>query len=290
MMDLRLTYKLLSAVDPRKTKVVFIGDFNQLPSVGPGQVLRDLVRANQCHITTLTKVFRQAEGSPIIGLAHNIYRGDTQLPQSQVGEDGQMVSVAVEEEVNELLERVKQVVTFERCVSQEIQVLVPTKKKGILSSSFLNIHLQPILNPRANEVLVPKIGKFFLDDRVIQTANNYNLEVFNGEVGKIIEITMGETPLIRVAFDENKTVDYTAEDMKQLELAYALTIHKAQGSEFETVILAIHTSHYIMLRRELIYTAITRAKRRLVVCTNRRAYSIAVGNEENSKRNTTLFR
>jgi len=290
MIDIRLAFKLLSKVNMHKTKVIFIGDFNQLPSVGPGQVLRDIIQSNACPVTRLTKIFRQAEGSPVITLAHAIYRGDVEVPKDSVGEDEQMVGVVIQEEINDLMEKVCEAVAYEKMNEQEVQVLVPFKKKGLLSSTFLNARLQPILNPSALEILTPKLGKFYLNDRVIQTANNYDLGVFNGEVGIVVGVMDGEKKYLSVKFDDEKTVAYPLDDLKQLELAYALTIHKSQGSEFDTVILAIHSSHFIILRRELIYTAITRAKRRLILCTNRKAYKIAVANEKNSERFTTLFK
>ncbi len=280
MVDIQLMESLLLALSGTAS-LVLIGDPNQLPAVGPGNVLRDVIAGGVCHVTTLTQIQRQAESSRIIKAAHAIIRGEAPLnvlaPSFQGGSP--VDAVFIEEEdagkardvLLDLLPR----------LPPGTQVLAPMKK-GTLGVAELNAAIRQIVNPGGLQ-----LGGFRDGDRVIQMVNNYDKDVFNGEVGHVAGVN-AERGTLSVDFGDRK-IDYGVSDLDELSLAYCLTIHKAQGSEFPCVVVPLHTQHYIMLRRELLYTAVTRASKLLVLVGSYRALRMAVKNSQEQSRHTGLF-
>lgn len=286
MIDTQLMNHLLKAISS-DTRVILIGDVDQLPSVGPGTVLKDLIRCGKLPLVCLKKIFRQAAGSRIITNAHQINEGIFPDLSSHSFSDFQFIEA---EEPEEILKHIVELVKgglskshrFHRF--EDIQVLCPMKR-GIIGTENLNCVLQQQLNPSANPL--HRTGRcFHLGDKVMQIRNNYEKEIFNGDVGKITEIDLSEN-LLKVAFD-GKIVDYDFTEIDELILAYAVSIHKFQGSECPCVIIPIHTTHFKMLYRNLLYTGLTRGKRRAIFIGTKQAIAIGVRNEDVLKRHTGL--
>jgi exodeoxyribonuclease V alpha subunit len=274
MVDTQLMAQLLAAI-PSKARLLIIGDIDQLPSVGPGCVLKDLIESNTVETTRLKEIFRQAKGSRIIRNAHKVNQG--YFPEIEEDfksdfwfiplEDPQKILDRVLEFVSVLLPEKKGYHPFE-----EIQVLSPMKK-GVLGTINLNIALQDRLNPSLKRVT--KLGRTFrLGDKVMQIRNNYDKMVFNGDVGRIVEIDDGEETIL-VQFDQQQ-IPYNFMEMDELILAYAVSVHKYQGSECPVVVMPIHTSHFKLLVKNLLYTGITRGKRLVILVGSKRAIAIAV--------------
>ena len=285
MVDIRLFYALLQRINPATHRVVLVGDPYQLPSVGPGQVLRDLLRHAEIPRVQLTDVFRQQQYSPVLTLAHTIHAGDTRIipPSTNPEDSSEVFSVKLRRTAESAVEAVMQAIADEQ-PDFFPQVLVPFKSRGLLSANHLNTAIQAQHN--AQGVKHPQFD-FRRGDPVIQMRNDYDIHVFNGEIGTVVEFD-GKTMI--VAFEERR-IPYTMEVARSdLALAYALTIHKSQGSEFESVVLVMSDMHSVLLRRELLYTAVTRAKKRLTLVTTPSAYARAVENEEQEQRWTGLFR
>lgn len=286
MIDTQLMYHLLKAI-PSAARVVIIGDIDQLPSVGPGNVLRDLIASERLPVTKLTQIFRQAAGSRIITNAHLINKGEFPDLAYIAKSDFTFLSAetpeAILQKVIELVKtRLSKAFRFHRF--DDIQVLSPMKK-GIIGTENLNHILQQELNPKPNPLV--RMGKTFsVGDKVMQIRNNYQKEVYNGDVGKIIGISEEES-VIKVAFDE-KIVSYDFSEMDDLVLAYAVSIHKYQGSECPCVVIPVHTSHFKLLHRNLLYTGITRGKKMVVLVGSRKAVFMCVKNEETKNRFTGL--
>lgn len=286
MIDTQLMYHLLKAV-PSAARVIFIGDIDQLPSVGPGRVLKDLISSARIGVVQLKKIFRQAAGSLIVTNAHRINSGEFPDISSHPKSDFQFIEAEEQEDIlciiKELIAvRLPKTHHFHRF--DDIQVLSPMKR-GLIGSDHLNTLLQQTLNPSPTPLM--RMGRcFHIGDKVMQLRNNYEKEVYNGDVGRIIELDMTEQTL-KVAFD-GKVVLYDFTDLDELSLAYAVSIHKYQGSECPCVIIPIHTSHFKMLFRHLLYTGLTRGKRRVVFVGSKRALAIAVKNAEVLQRNTGL--
>jgi exodeoxyribonuclease V alpha subunit len=286
MVDTQLMNHLLKAI-PAEARVIFIGDVDQLPSVGPGKVLKDLIQSERIAVTQLKKIFRQAAGSLIITNAHRINqgefpdisfhpRGDFQFIEAENPED--IVKIILDLVVNRLPKSHR----FHRF--DDIQVLSPMKR-GLIGSENLNTVLQQQLNPSPTPLF--RFGRcFHIGDKVMQIRNNYEKEVYNGDVGKIIEIDLTNQTL-KVGFD-NKIVAYDFIEIDELILAYAVSIHKYQGSECPCVIIPVHTSHFKMLFRNLLYTGLTRGKKQVVFIGTKKALAIAIRNEEVLKRHTGL--
>jgi exodeoxyribonuclease V alpha subunit len=288
MLDLLLMNHLLKAVRPG-THVLFVGDVDQLPSVGAGDVLRDMIDSGVASVSRLTSIFRQAADSGIITNAHLINQG--KFPKFAKGEGdfflfpAEDAASAAEWIVDVVAERIPQKFGFDSV--RDVQVLSPIYR-GPAGVMALNERLQERLNPPANNKLERKLfGTVFrLGDKVMQTQNNYDKDVYNGDIGFVRALDMVEQTLT-VDFD-GRIATYDWSETDELTLAYVVSIHKAQGSEFPVVVMPIVIQHYTMLQRNLLYTAITRARKLCVLAGNPRAISMAVRNNKVSQRFTAL--
>ena len=285
MIDLVLMNSLLKAI-PAGMRVVLVGDIDQLPSVGAGNVLRDLIDSGVVPVIRLTRIFRQAQTSRIIMNAHRINEG--QMPDLSNGKETDFFFTTKEdpeEAVGEIVSLVQHKLSrYYRTPSSQIQVLTPMQK-GVVGATNLNLALQEALNPQGDGLR--RSGFIFRrDDKVMQIRNNYDKEVFNGDIG-IIESVDLQNRTLKVNFDQH-VVEYESSELDELVHAYATTIHKAQGSEYPIVVMPVLMNHYVMLQRNLIYTGITRAKKILVMVGTRKALSCAVRNVTVHRRNTLL--
>ncbi len=292
MVDMNLFFSLVQAV-PDHATLILVGDADQLPSVGPGLVLNELINSGAVPVVTLNAIFRQAETSSIVKNAHLINSG--QMPQLTVPDghnqsDCYLVAAEDPDKVISLLKNVVQKslpARFSYDPINDIQVLTPMNR-GKLGAANLNGILQEILNPPApdrNEI--QHLDRVFrTGDKVIQLRNNYDLEVFNGDIGLIAEI-MPEDQEAVIDFPQGR-VTFQAADFIDLAHAYAVTVHKSQGSEYPAVIMIASTQHYMMLQRNLIYTGLTRARRTMVFLGSRKAIAMAVSNNRIKMRNTVL--
>jgi exodeoxyribonuclease V alpha subunit len=287
MVDVVLMNQLLRAV-PAQACVVLVGDVDQLPSVGPGTVLADLIASDVVPVTRLTEIFRQAGNSGIVRAAHAVNHGE--LPNSTAtGSPGDFY--VIEADTPEAVLQKIATVVRERIPARfgiaplDIQVLTPMNRSE-LGARNLNVRLQEILNPPkagAEGMEVQGFGwTFRVGDKVMQTCNDYQKEVFNGDLGRIDAINSDEQQLV-VRF-EDRCVSYDFGELDELMLAYATTIHKAQGAEYPAVVIALHTQHFLMLQRNLLYTAITRGKKLVIVVGNPRALQQAAGREDTAQR------
>lgn len=286
MIDTYLMNSLLKAV-PDTARVIFIGDIHQLPSVGPGNVLKDMISSLGLPVTTLNEIFRQAAGSHIITNAHRINRGI--FPQLYNGQDSDFFFMECQEN-HQVLDTIIKLVSqrlpsrYGFNPSSEIQVLAPMKK-GVIGTDNLNQELQKILNPQ-DSALFRAGFKFQVADKVMQIRNDYKREVFNGDIGFIQEIDPDDQQVI-VRFDGREVV-YDYSDLNELMLAYAISVHKFQGSECPCIVMPVHTSHFMMLHRNLLYTGITRGKKLVVLVGTKKALAIAVKQDDVMKRHTSL--
>ena len=286
MVDNQLFYNLLNAI-PTNASVLFVGDVDQLPSVGPGNILKDLIDSGEIETIKLTKIFRQAEQSRIITNSHRINRGEMPDLEQRDDSDFYFIRTAMPQTV---LDRVVQLVSkdlpekFGLDPFTDIQVLAPMYRTAA-GVDNLNIALQEAVNPLGKE-----IGKgnppFRIFDKVMQTKNNYEKEVFNGDIGKISQYDH-QTKKVTVRFDD-KIVKYELSEMDELSHAYAISVHKSQGSEYPCVIIPVLREFSIMLQRKLIYTALTRAKNMAIMLGNEQALYTAVKNNRSSIRYTLL--
>ncbi len=288
MLDLLLTNNLLKALHPG-TQLLFVGDVDQLPAVGAGDVLRNLLESNVLPVTRLNTIFRQAADSQIITNAHLINQG--RLPV--VSKESRDFFLFPAEDAEQAADWIVQVVSeripqrFGYDAVHDIQVLAPLYR-GPAGVTALNEQLQEKLNPPSTNKVERKLyGSLFrVGDKVMQTQNNYDKEVYNGDIGFIHAIDVVEQTL-RVEFD-GRQVTYDWSDADQLILAYVISVHKAQGSEFPVIVMPVVTQHYMMLQRNLLYTAVTRARKLCVLTGNRRAISMAVHNNKVTQRFTAL--
>lgn len=285
MIDIVLMNALLKAVPPGM-RLVLVGDVDQLPSVGAGNVLRDMIDSGIFPVVRLTRIFRQAQSSRIIMNAHRINAG--KMPDISNGKDTDFFFLQREEPeavLAELVELVKnKLPRYYRTPSAMIQVLTPMQK-GVVGATNLNLALQEALNP-SGEGLRRGGFVFRAGDKVMQVKNNYDKDVFNGDIGVIESVDAADRTL-SVNY-ENRTVGYDVSELDELVHAYATTIHKAQGSEYRIVVMPLLMNHYIMLQRNLVYTGITRAKKILVLVGTKKALAYAVANVTVAKRNTML--
>ncbi len=288
MVDLLLMNNLLKAVHPA-SHLLLVGDADQLPSVGAGNVLRDLIASGVMPVTRLDVIFRQAAGSTIITNAHRINRGQMPLFPKDGAQDFYFFGKGNPEEVADLLVDIVARRLPEKfgLPGHDIQVLSPMHR-GAAGVRALNEKLQARLNPPCGSQPEYRSHNrlFRIGDRVMQLRNNYDKDVFNGDVGRIEHIDLEESE-IWVEF-ERRSVGYEFSELDELTLAYAMSIHKSQGSEYPVVILPLLTQHYVMLQRNLLYTAITRAKKMVIIVGTRKAIAIAVGNDKVAARWSAL--
>jgi exodeoxyribonuclease V alpha subunit len=290
MIDAPLMAQFLSAL-PEGAHLLVVGDADQLPSVGPGMVLHDLIASGAVPCVKLTEIFRQAASSRIITSAHAINRGQVPDMKPTSRSDFFFLQAGEPDEVRDLIvqlahTRLPAKYGFDPIA--DIQVLTPMNR-NLLGTASLNHSLQLALNP-PNEVKfeIERFNSTFrVGDKVIQTHNNYDKEVFNGDIGHIVAID-ADPVKIHVRYDADRLVAYDPGELDELQLAFALSIHKSQGSEFPCVIIPVSTQHYVLLERSLIYTAITRAKKLCVLVGDERALSLAVSKQESRKRFTGL--
>ena len=285
MLDIGLFRDLVAAI-PSGSRLLLVGDSDQLPSVGPGAVLADCIASGVVDCVLLEKIFRQEEASRIITNAHRIREGQPPL-LPPTGERADFVLIE-RHEPEELLATL-QVLVAKRLPASlrvdprlDVQVLVPMNR-GTLGSATLNATLQAVLNPRGAPVGTTGLR---VGDKVMQIRNNYDLEVFNGDIG-VIDSWNEADRVLGVRYDD-RLVRYEANDLSELVLAYSCTVHKSQGSEYPVVILVLHRQHHVMLQRNLLYTGVTRARRQVVVLGERRALHTALSNNRVIKRYTRL--
>lgn len=304
MIDINLMSNLIKAIDIG-TRLILVGDIDQLPSVGPGNVLKDIIASNKIPVVMLDEIFRQAEESMIVVNAHRINKGE--FPRlNEKNKDFYFVNTKNKEETLKTIielctERLPKYynINFE----EDIQVLSPMKK-GVVGTKNLNKHLQKNLNPKSKNKTEKKLGDFVYrtGDKVMQMKNNYNIEwevyshrlkisngkgIFNGDFGRIEDIDL-ESNIARIIFDEEKIVDYEFKNFDELQLSYATTVHKSQGSEFPVVIIPIEWGPPMLLTRNLIYTAITRARSLVVLVGNIKYLNMMIKNNRITKRNSSL--
>lgn len=285
MIDMILMNALLKAI-PEGMRLILVGDIDQLPSVGAGNVLRDIIDSGVFPVVRLTRIFRQAQSSRIIMNAHAINEG--KFPDISNGKNTDFFYIEKEdpeEAVQEIVRLVKNnLPRYYKTPWNHIQVLTPMQK-GIVGAANLNLALQEALNPQGDGLR--RGGYLFrAGDKVMQIHNNYEKEIFNGDIGTVESVDLQER-MLKVNFDQH-IIEYEASELDELVHAYATTIHKAQGSEYPIVVMPVLMNHYVMLQRNLIYTGITRAKKVLVIVGTRKALSYAVRNVTVTKRNTFL--
>ena len=285
MIDIILMNSLLKAL-PRNMRLVLVGDIDQLPSVGAGNVLRDIIDSGRFPVIRLTRIFRQAQQSRIITNAHRINKGE--FPDISNGRNTDFFFINSEEPeaaVQEIVALVSSKLPgYYGVKPSEVQVLTPMQR-GVLGGTNLNQTLQAALNPEGEGL---RRGGFIfrLYDKVMQVKNNYDKEVFNGDIGRITAVDLQERTL-QVMFD-GRVTEYDVSELDELVHAYATTIHKAQGSEYPIVVMPVLMTHFVMLQRNLLYTGITRAKKVLVMIGSKKALAYAVHNVTVSQRNTKL--
>ncbi|OHE74340.1 MAG: hypothetical protein A2007_02465 [Verrucomicrobia bacterium GWC2_42_7] len=295
MLDIHLAASLLKAV-PINAHVLLVGDIHQLPSVGPGNVLKDLINSNLFNVTQLQKIFRQGERSEIVVAAYEVLQGFTTLPQTvssfnkiDPNKDFHFIQAESPEAC------VQAVVTlceswlpkwYQRHSLMDVQILAPMHK-GTAGIGNLNLQLQQALN---KNVVVKIVGeapfKFVVGDKVIQTRNNYDKGIFNGDLGRIMSLDRENGKLC--AEFNNEMVEFERVDAQDLAPAYAISVHKSQGSEFPIVVLPLVRQHFMLLQRNLLYTAITRGRKKVFIVGDPSAYAMAVRNKESTLRKTTL--
>lgn len=287
MLDINLTYHLLKAV-PGGCRLIFVGDVDQLPSVGAGSVLKDIIRSGKMPVVRLENVFRQAEVSPIVLNAHRINHG--QMPEFIAGVNSEFALQEFSDEqiAAEFVARTYAEMTMDGDW-RKVQVLSPMHK-GPCGVQNLNKILQQYINPPSAKKSEINIAGSVLreGDKIMQIRNNYEKDVFNGDIGRICKI---EGKTITVDYPERAEGDFVAYsegECEELQLAYAMSVHKSQGSEYPYVILLMVSSHYIMLQRNLLYTAVTRAKQKVLVVGSKRAVLTAVENDRTRRRHSLL--
>lgn len=293
MLDVRLASALMNAV-PEHAQVIFIGDVDQLPSVGPGNVLRDMLNSGKLPCSKLKEIFRQAASSSIVRYAHNINEGITPDFNMDGPTDCQFVEVDSSDDIHRVIRTLLTEVLptkYKLDSIRDVQILSPMNR-GDLGTQNLNAELQQLLNPDPKAHIresnqKQKDGELREGDKVIQTANNYDLQVFNGDIG-FVNATNVEGGKLKVIFGDGRLVTYDRDQADDLRLAYAITIHKSQGSEFPVVILPMSMQHYVMLQRNLIYTGLTRARKLAIFIGSKKALSFSVRNNVSTSRQTRL--
>jgi len=286
MVDIVLMYNLLKAVK-NDTVVILVGDVDQLPSVGPGNVLRDIIESGIVNVVHLKRIFRQAQGSKIITNAHRINNGE--FPDLKGGKNSDFFFIE-EEDPQKIVNEIKNLCSkrlpayYKVDPITDIQVLCPMQR-GETGAYNLNLALQQALNPSVQSI---RHGgtEFRINDKVMQIKNNYDKSVFNGDIGTIVDINT-EDKTLTIQFDGNN-IEYDITEMDEVVLAYAATIHKSQGSEYKIVIAPFTMQHYMMLQRNLLYTCVTRAKKVFILIGSKKAIAMAIKSNKSIKRSTML--
>lgn len=285
MIDIILMNALLRAMPP-SMRLILVGDTDQLPSVGAGNVLRDVIDAERFPVVRLTRIFRQAQSSRIIMNAHRINKG--KYPDTKISRNSDFFFIEDEEPehtAETIIDLVKRRLPKTYNIqSSDIQVLTPMQR-GVVGAGNLNAALQEALNPEG-EYLTRGGMIYRCGDKVMQVRNNYEKDVFNGDMGFVDRVDL-ENRELTVSMDGRRIV-YDAPELDELTLAYATTIHKAQGSEYPVVVMPVLMTHYVMLQRNLIYTGVTRAKKLLVAIGSAKAMILAIRNVTVTDRNTRL--
>lgn len=291
MIDTSLMHHLLKAI-PLQARLILVGDVNQLPSVGPGNILHDLISSQRLRVAELHDIFRQEARSLIVLNAHRINEGRLPVYDMEGGERLADFFYIEEEDAAKVLEVVKRLCSeripekFHLHPTRDIQVMTPMYK-GIVGVDNLNSELQALFNPNAPPVGAGR-GNLRLGDKVMQIRNNYEKGVFNGDIGWVAEVR-GDDELLRIDFDE-RAVTYEFGELNEVVLAYAVSVHKAQGSEYPAVVLPLLPQHYLLLQRNLLYTAVTRARQLVVIVGSKKALAMAVQNDRVMHRYTGLER
>lgn len=287
MLDLPLAHQLVRAL-PRRAVFILVGDVDQLPSVGPGSVLQDVIQSDCVPVCRLTEIFRQAANSRIVTNAHKVNRGE--IPVSCTSSDPGDFYHLPADTPEEVWSRIRGLLagkirsSFRLDPRRDVQVLTPMQR-GQLGARTLNQEIQALLNPSGDSV--EKFGiRYRVGDRVMQVQNNYDKEVFNGDMGTLVALDREEQQLW-IDFSGTK-VSYGFNELDEVVLSYAVTIHKSQGSEYPCVILPLHTQHYVMLQRNLLYTGITRGKQLVIVVGPSTAIRMAVQKSDTGTRTTLL--
>lgn len=284
MVDMRLAYILLDRIKSG-AQLIIVGDADQLPSVGAGNVLREMIRSEKVPTAVLETVFRQASNSRIITNAYAINHNDTHL---QFGDDFQFLEVQNSEEAAQLvIKNYLQEVSLHGI--EDVQILSPLRKRGAVAANALNETIRDLVNPPNNLKKEVKCGSrvFRVGDRIMQTANRIN--VSNGDVGVITDMKKEDDETITcVRLLDGRTLQYTQEMLEDLEFSYCTTIHKSQGQEYPVIIVPLLKEHYIMLRRNLLYTAVTRAKAKVILIGQKQAVFVAIHKCDVGQRNTVL--
>ncbi len=288
MIDTLLMNNLVNAI-AHNTTLILVGDVDQLPSVGAGNILNDLISYAKIPTAKLTKIFRQAEESRIVVNAHRINRGEFPVILNKEESDFFFIQESDEEKITENVldlcqKRLPEKYGFNPM--NDIQVLTPMYK-GETGVNNLNHQLQNALNPNQT-TLVRGDKNYKIGDKVMQLKNNYEKDIFNGDIG-IIRSIDSDGQILSVSFND-KIISYDFIDLDEITLAYAVTVHKSQGSEYPCVILPISTSHYIMLQRNLLYTAVTRASKMMILIGSKQALAMAINNKRSRRRYTSLFK
>ena len=288
MLDLPLAYSLVKALAD-ETRLILVGDVDQLPSIGPGRVLADLLDSGEVEVARLTEIFRQAQASQIVVNAHRIRAGLMPINAPKGSEDSDFYFIE-RAEPEPILDVIRRLVSdripnhFKLNAMGDIQVLTPMQR-GLLGAANLNAELQALLNSKGVEI---QRGGHLLrtGDRVMQRRNNYDLGTFNGDIGRVIGFDLQEQ---RATIEmDGHIIIYPFSSLDQLTLAYACSIHKSQGSEYPCVVIPLHTQHFTLLQRNLIYTAVTRGRKLVIIVGSRRALDIAV-HQQTSKRRRSLL-
>jgi exodeoxyribonuclease V alpha subunit len=288
MVDTLLMYHFLKAV-PQRATLILVGDIDQLPSVGPGNVLKDIIDSAIVPVVRLNEIFRQSERSMIIVNAHRVNRGEIPGEERSPEHINDFYFTAIEEP-EKVLEKIVHLckiaipARFGFDSMNDIQVLAPMHR-GVVGVTNLNMSLQKELNSGTDEIA--RAGKLFkVGDKVLQTRNNYDRDVYNGDIGRIRTIDR-ESQELKIDYD-GKIVAYDFTDLDEIVLAYAISVHKSQGSEYPVVIIPVLTQHYLLLQRNLLYTGITRGKKLVILVGTKKALSIAVRNNKQQQRYTLL--
>ena len=304
MVDITLMNALLKAIAP-STRLILVGDINQLPSVGPGSVLKDMIDSGAYPVVRLTKIFRQASQSDIIVNAHKINRGEPVKLDNQSQDFFFLKRYDADKIINVVLQLVIQKMPkYVDAHMYDIQVLTPMRK-GLLGVDRLNTVLQQYLNPPSQSKAEKERGEMIFreGDKVMQIKNNYQIEweiknrygiavergmgIFNGDMG-VIRSIREITELMTVEFDEGRMVEYPFKLLEELELAYAVTIHKSQGSEYPAVVLPLLSGPKMLMNRNLLYTAVTRAKKCVTIVGDERTFADMAANISEQKRYSGL--